>query len=83
MCAECAIALLNNSDISITTIPIETITYKPVKNLGNYQSQTFEATATVEEGDDPQIVAEGLKAFVYGQLHSSVIKDDPELPSKN
>lgn len=55
---------------------IETITYKQVKNLGNYQSETFEATATVEEGEEAHIAAEVLKAFVYEQLYPPVIKDD-------
>ena len=59
---------------------IETITYKQVKNLGNYQNETLEATAIVEEGDDPQVVAQELKAFVYAQLRSAVVKDDPGLP---
>ncbi|MBW4573589.1 MAG: hypothetical protein KME31_38260 [Tolypothrix carrinoi HA7290-LM1] len=60
---------------------IETITYKRVKNLGNYQSETFEATATVEEGEEAHIVAEVLKNFVCGQLHRNAIKDDSdELP---
>ena len=59
---------------------IESITYKRIKNLGNYQSETFEATATVEEGDDPQVVGEGLKAFVYGQLNRAVVEDKSELP---
>jgi hypothetical protein len=58
----------DNSDRRI--MKIETITYKRVKNLGNYQSETFEATATVEEGEEAHIVAEVLKAFVYEQLQS-------------
>ncbi|MFN6571178.1 hypothetical protein [Dendronalium sp. ChiSLP03b] len=36
---------------------IETITYKRVKNLGNYQTETMEATATVEQSDQPEQVA--------------------------
>lgn len=61
---------------------IETITYKRVKNLGNYQSETFEVTATVEEGEEAHIVAEALKNFVYGQLYPPVVKKDAdaELP---
>lgn len=37
---------------------IETITYKRVKNLGNYQSETLEVTATVEEPEEAHIVAD-------------------------
>jgi hypothetical protein len=44
---------------------IETITYKRVNNLGNYQSETLEVTATVEEGEEAHIVAKVLKTFVY------------------
>lgn len=76
---ESAIALRQiRQTYFITTMKIETITYKRVKNLGDYQSETFEATATVEEGDDPQVVGEGLKAFVYGQLYRAVVKDDED-----
>lgn len=47
---------------------IETITYKRVQNLGNYQSETLEATAIVEHGEDAEAVAAMLKAFIYNQL---------------
>ncbi|MGI2904902.1 hypothetical protein [Tolypothrix sp. VBCCA 56010] len=59
---------------------IETITYKRIKNLGNYQSETFEAIATIAEEEDPHLAGEELKAFVWAQLYPPVIKDDPELP---
>ncbi|MBW4572831.1 MAG: hypothetical protein KME31_34120 [Tolypothrix carrinoi HA7290-LM1] len=55
---------------------IETITYKRVKNLGNYQSETFEAIAIISEGEDPHLAGEELKAFVWAQLYPPVIKDD-------
>lgn len=48
---------------------IETITYKRIKNLGNYQSESFEATAIVSEDDDPDIAAEILKEFVLKKLY--------------
>ncbi|MEH2085985.1 hypothetical protein [Nostoc sp.] len=47
---------------------IETITYKRVKNLGNFQSETMEVMATLEEEDLPEDVAENLKLFVRNQL---------------
>ena len=47
---------------------IETITYKRVKNLGNYQSETMEATATVDEGENAHLCAERLKEFVCREL---------------
>jgi hypothetical protein len=55
---------------------IETISYKRVKNLGNYQTETFEATATIAEEEDPHKACEELKAFVWAQLYPPVIKDD-------
>lgn len=62
----------------ITAMKVETITYKRVKNLGNYQSETFEATATVEEGEEAHIVASVLKNFVYKQLYPPVVKEDAD-----
>ena len=57
---------------------IKTITYKRVKNLGNYQSESFEANATVDEGEEAHIVAEVLKIFVLKELdlHQPAITDD-------
>lgn len=59
---------------------IETITYRRVKNLGNFQSETFEATATVHEEEEAHIAAEVLKSFVYKQLYPPVVEKDTELP---
>lgn len=47
---------------------IQTISYQRVQNLGNYESQRFEATANVVEGEDPQVAFEALKAYVESQL---------------
>ncbi|OUL28299.1 hypothetical protein BV378_07705 [Nostoc sp. RF31YmG] len=54
---------------------IETITYKRVKNLGNFQTETMEVTATLEE-DHPEEVADNLKIFVKNQLYPEI----PEIP---
>ena len=51
---------------------IETITYKRVKNLGNYNTEAMELTATLEEEDLPEDVAEDLKLFVRNQLFPPV-----------
>lgn len=48
---------------------IETITYKRVKNLGNFENETFQATATLEEGEDEAVTAKRLMSFVIGQLY--------------
>jgi hypothetical protein len=34
----------------------------------------------LKKGDNPQIVGEELKAFVYGQLHRAVVKDEDDIP---
>lgn len=57
---------------------IETITYKRTKNLGNYQSETMEAIAVVEDEDLPDEVAENLKMFVRNQLE--LLTPKPETP---
>lgn len=49
------------------------ITYQRVKNLGNYESERFEATAHVDEGEDPDGAYEALKAYV--ERHLGIIKE--------
>ncbi|MEG3436521.1 hypothetical protein V0288_05265 [Pannus brasiliensis CCIBt3594] len=39
---------------------IKTITYKRIKNLGNYQSETLEMTAEIGENESPDRVTEEL-----------------------
>lgn len=60
---------------------IKTIHYKQVKNLGNYQSETLEATADLAEGDDPVKASNELRDFVRGQLYPSEPKStDKSMP---
>lgn len=47
---------------------ITSISYQSVKNLGNYESERLEATATVEEGEDPALLIKNLRKFVHAQL---------------
>ncbi|MEH1948155.1 MAG: hypothetical protein V7K77_14560 [Nostoc sp.] len=47
---------------------IETITYKRVKNLGNFQSETMEVTAALDQYDEPDQVSEQLRKLVKSQL---------------
>ncbi|MEH2197410.1 hypothetical protein [Nostoc sp.] len=47
---------------------IETITYKRVKNLGSYQSETMEVTAVLDQYDEPDEVSEKLRELVKNQL---------------
>ena len=41
-----------------------TITYQAVKNLGNYESERLEASADLEEGEDPKDAALLLRHWV-------------------
>lgn len=43
---------------------ITKITYQAVKNLGNYESERLEASADVEEGEDPDDAALKLRRWV-------------------
>ncbi|MGF1989114.1 MAG: hypothetical protein RMY62_014745 [Nostoc sp. ZfuVER08] len=58
---------------------IETITYKRTKNLGNFQNETLEVTASLEKEDLPDEVATNLRLFVENQLYppKSVEKASP------
>ncbi|MEH2288316.1 hypothetical protein [Nostoc sp.] len=47
---------------------IETITYKRVKNLGNFQSETMEVTAVLDQYDQASQVSEQLRELVNNQL---------------
>lgn len=49
-------------------MPIKSITYKRIKNLGNYESKTLEATSIVNESDDAARELEELIAFVENEL---------------
>ena len=61
----------------MTKMNITSITYKRIKNLGNYQSESFEFTAEVNEdqGDLALKVAEQLKFYVLESLGLS--EDQP------
>ncbi len=57
---------------------VKTISYKRVKNLGNYQSETLEATASLDDSDDPVEATNALRDFVRGQLYPSEPKKTDE-----
>ncbi|MEH1810904.1 MAG: hypothetical protein V7K26_00185 [Nostoc sp.] len=57
---------------------IETISYKRVKNLGNFQSETMEVMATLESEDLPEDVAKNLKLFVHSQLYPPTPDNTPD-----
>ena len=60
---------------------ITSISYQKVKNLGNYESERLEATATVEEDENVADAVSKLRAFVDLQLDAPVSpfpdKDNP------
>ncbi|HYX18780.1 MAG TPA: hypothetical protein VE944_31310 [Nostoc sp.] len=67
---------------------IETITYKRVKNLGNYQSETMEVTAVLDQFDEPDEVSKQLRTLVQNQLYpcppeSVTTEDKPAGPENN
>lgn len=43
---------------------VETVQYKRLTNLGNYENETVAVTVLVEEGDTPQAALEAARAFV-------------------
>ena len=47
---------------------VKTVTCKRVRNLGNYESETFEMTAELDDKDDAIAVAEILESFVHYML---------------
>ncbi len=51
---------------------IKSISYQKVKNLGNYESERLEATATVEEDENVAEAVSQLRAFVEFQLDAPV-----------
>lgn len=46
----------------------QTINYKRLKNLGEYNNESVEATVIVEEGEDPIVVGQALKQSVLDLL---------------
>lgn len=47
---------------------IQSLTYKRLVNLGNYNNETFEAVALLNEGDDINQAAADLRRFVEQQV---------------
>ena len=47
---------------------IQALTYKRVQNLGNYSSETLEATAILDENEDPTQAFIALRQFVHTKL---------------
>lgn len=59
---------------------ITKITYKRIKNLGNYQSEALEAEAYINQQENPDQVFAELKEFVMNSLYP---QDHIETPKKD
>lgn len=44
------------------------ISFKPIKNLGNYESATIEATVALSEGESPDNALAMVREWVEGKL---------------
>ena len=44
------------------------MSYKRIKNIGNYENESLEVVAQVEEDENPDDVFENLKHFVFVKL---------------
>lgn len=58
---------------------IKTITYRRTKNLGNYNSETLEATAQINEDEEPTKTYHALREWVLEKLRSPAHADVDEL----
>jgi hypothetical protein len=47
---------------------VESVTYKRLTNLGNYENETVAVSVLVEDGDSPQAALEAARAFVDRNL---------------
>lgn len=47
---------------------VKTVHYKRVKNLGNYESETFEMTTELDDDDSPTLAAMQLQEYVHYML---------------
>lgn len=47
---------------------ITVLTYQAVKNTGNYESKRLEASAQLDEGEDPNVAFKLLRDWVHDKL---------------
>lgn len=61
---------------------IKTISYRRIKNLGNYENESVEWVADLEEGDDPEEMTNRLRKgvidFLYPPSYAHLTDDDDE-----
>jgi len=56
---------------------IQTITYAELQNLGHYENRRIEATAIVQEDENPAEVLQAVKTWVKNQL---AVRSDEQVP---
>jgi len=54
---------------------IKTVSYKRIKNLGNFESEHLEVFAEIDENEDPSEASQKLREFVSDQLQVKVPPD--------
>jgi hypothetical protein len=47
---------------------LKSVSYRRVRNLGNYETASFEGTVELDPGDDPHTSFEWLKNFIHYKL---------------
>lgn len=55
---------------------VERITYKRVKNLGNYESETCEMTAILDEDEEVEEAVTKLKNLVHWSLKLHLVEKE-------
>lgn len=58
---------------------VKTISYRRVKNLGNYQSETLEMTVELDETDDVWESTNKLKHIVREQLFPYKVTEETDI----
>jgi hypothetical protein len=56
-----------STDRAPTPITITSVNYSKLVNLGNYENEKIAAWATVEDGQTPDVVLDGLRTWVDEQ----------------
>lgn len=49
-------------------LKIKEMSYRRVHNLGNYETETLEVVAVINEKDDPEKIYDAMVRFVENQL---------------
>lgn len=72
----CYLVEARSSKLEGDKMQIQQIVYQKIVNLGNFNSHRFEATATVEDGEDVYESARLLQNYVNWSLGASEVKKE-------